>query len=247
MEISREQKMCVADQAAFIAAPIDLHPQPKRPDFMITLTTGGEFSVDFTTGLKDWFVKKCTQVLLVTEGWDFNAEERPHYHGVGSFKTNNASNITRMLKKLYDKFEVPWQKNISIRVRKVTDLIGSWHYCLKDTSDGNPPLLVMGWRMSFIKEQCRANVGKIPYKVLMKNKHCLSTKTATATVMAYAKASAHVLSGKESFASVICQMAQDGYQFENVKIKWLYTQCMSLTGDSGPMRSLIMGELRFCD
>ncbi len=225
----------------------DVHSESDRTDFFMTFNTAGEFPQGFSEYLVTWHVRKCSQAVVVAEGWTDLSDERPHFHSVGSFKTEKTSNVVKMIVKLYADHDVEYRKGISVVVKKVTDLIGIWHYLTKDVTAVNPALLVLGWRMSFIKQQCLENLHKIPRKVLMKNKFCLSTKSATACVMAYAKAKAHVLSGKESFASLICLMAADGYQFEAVKIKWLYTQCMSLTGDPRPMRSLILNELTFLD
>lgn len=224
---------------------LDLHDTDARTPFMITFTTSmGDFPSDFELALAHWHKKKCESCLLIREGGP-GEDEHLHYHSVGTWKTKHAGNVTRGCATFYSKFNLAFTDR-SVVVKKVTDLIGSWHY-LRKSLDGRVPLLVMGWSMSWIKEQCVANVHKIPNKVLMKDKHCLSTRTATARCMEYAKAQGMVLSGKDSFATLICEMAAEGYQFEAVKLKWLYCQCMSLTGDTRPMRSMVLNELNFLE
>jgi len=224
---------------------VDIHNNDsKRTSFCITFTTGGEFPPAWEAALAAWHVKKCDQALVVREGGP-EEEEHLHYHSVGTFKTSKASNIKSMCETLYKKHDVAYDKP-SVVVKTTTDLIGMFHYLLKDQVD-DQPVLLLGWKMSWIKEQCLSNLKKIPHKVLMKNKYVLKTSTATAVVMEYAKRKSLILTGKDSFATLVCEMARDGYQFEAVKLKWLYCQCMSLTGDDHAMRSLIMNELHFLD
>ncbi len=227
---------------------VDLYVESDRTAFFVTFGTGNVgFPFGFAEVLSKWHVKKCGSCLLVAEGDDAYDSAKPHFHSVGTWKTMTTSNVTAAAVTLYSKYGVEYTKGVSVVVKKVSDLIGIWQYISKDVTEGTPPVLAMGWKMSWIKEICLANVHKIPYAVLMKKKHCLSTKTATALVMEYAKAKGHVLSGKESFASLICLMARDGYQFEAVKLKWLYCQCMSLCGDDRAMRSMVLNELNFLE
>lgn len=223
---------------------VDVHHQSDRTAMCLTFTCSGDFPVIWERNLASWHAKKCDSSLIVREGGE-DEEEHLHYHSVGTFKTSNPSNLSKACEVLYRKNNLDWVKGVSVCVKKCTDLIGWWYYLLKSVE--GDVLQIMGWKMSFIKEQMKMNVSKIPFKILMKDKYVLRTKSATARCMAYAKAIAHVVSGKDSFASLICIMAEDGYQFEQVKMKWLYCQMMSLMGDQRAMRSMVMNELHFLE
>lgn len=223
---------------------LDLHDNSSRTTYFITFTTScGDFPDDFNDSLVKFHVKRCDMALLVQEGGPGEDKHR-HYHSVGSFKASKTNNITNQCKTFYKHCGIEVSKQ-SIVVKKVPVLVGMFGYLLKHCE--GPPLLVMGWQLSWIKEQIIANVSKIPHKVLMKNKHVLSSKTATALVVEYAKAKSLVLADKLSFVEVVSEMTCDGYQFEAVKPKWLYVQVMAVLGHRGPVRSLWLNELQFLD
>jgi len=223
----------------------DLHDTSARTAYFLTFTCAvGDFPSGFQDCLVKFHVRKCEQAFLVREGGE-STEKHLHYHSVGTFKAKSACNITRQCQTLYSSMEIPWGHR-AVVVKKVTVLVGMFSYLLKEMGEGSP-LLAMGWKMSWIKEQVVSNVSKIPFKVLMKNKHCLSSKTATSIVVEYAKAKSLAICDKLSFAEVICEMAEDGYQFEAVKLKWVYCQVMSVLGSRGPMRSMVLNELNFLD
>ena len=212
---------------------VDTHDNTYHAYFITFTTSCSEWPEDVNDRLIGWHVAKCDQALLVAEGGP-DEDKHLHFHSVATFKARAAKNVTEQVKTLYKKMGLPVTGR-SIQVKKVTDLVGIWHYHLKELGD-RKPLLLKGWKMSFIKESCLANLKKIPHKVLLKNKYMLNAKIATALMVEYAAAKSLVISGKESFTTVVCEMAKEGYQFESVKIKWLYTQVMSLMGDERPMR-----------
>ncbi len=223
----------------------DLHDNSSHTAYFITFTcSGGEFPPEFEAALIAFHVKKCDSAIVVKEGGP-GEDKNIHYHSVGTFKSSKTANVTNQCKTLYSKLNIDFERR-TVQVKKVSVLVGVFSYLLKEMGDGCP-LLTMGWQLSWIKEQVIANVARILYKVLMKNKHCLTAKTATAMIIEYAKAKSLVLDCKLSFAEVCCEMAEDGYQFEAVKVEWMYCQVMSMLGHRGAMRSMILNKLQFLD
>lgn len=225
---------------------IDTTANHDRLTFFVTFTTAGsDWPAGWEKALADLHVRKCDLVLLVTEGGDGEIEHL-HYHSVGTWNTRSASNVLKTMERFYLKHGLPWTKR-SVHVEKTSHLVGMFHYLLKSKSKGKPPLLLMGWKMSWIKQQCLENVKSTPNKIVLKDKMCLSAKTATPFVIRYAEAKAMPLSCKLTFADVIAEMMKDGYQFEAVRLKWLFTQVMALSGHLGYCRSFVLGELNFIE
>ncbi len=224
---------------------VDTTANNDRSIFFVTFTTtGADWPVDWPIILSKFHAKKCDMVLLVPEGGDTHIQHL-HYHSVGTWPTKHGGNVSKLAERLYNKHGLPWTKH-AVKVIKVKHLVGMFHYLLKAKGD-EPPLMLMGWQMSWIKQQCVDNVKSTPYKMLLKDKMCLTAKSATPFVLKYAEAKNLPLSCKQTFADVISEMMCDGYQFEAVRLKWLFTQVMALSGHQGYCRNFVLGELNFID
>lgn len=168
-----------------------------------------------------------------------------HFHSVFQSKAIAPTKVREKVERMLKRAGVEVTVSVTVKVRRCSDLIGWFHYCTKDASYVRH--YIKGWQMSWIKEQCVANIKKIPFAVLLKDKHHITAKGATARILAYAKAQGTPVSGKEAFKDVVCAMAREGYEFQNVKMKWCYSQCMAMCGCDRAMRSLLDGELQFLD
>lgn len=194
--------------------------------YAITLTTSGGFTPDHVTAIRLYFKSNCEKCLVVTE---LTSSGFVHLHAGAVFAAKNTGGVTRRFQVLYKntlKLEVTPN---SITVKKTSCEVGWWWYLLKDL-DG-PPLYISGWKLTWIQEQCKANVKLIPDKVLKKNSHTLNMSCAAERMLEYASASGMQLGCKEAFKQVYCAMEAEGYKFHLCKIKHLYCQVMSKSGD----------------
>lgn len=209
--------------------------------FAITLTSKDGFTQDQLESIKEWFVKKCDTVLLTQE---HHKSGKIHLHAAADFK-GQTNSVTRMFATLYDRLNIPFQKGVSVVVKKVTDRVGWFHYLSKDVPTGQMPLLILGYLWGDIQEECKAAIKKIPNKMVKGTDFTMNMVTAPNRILEFAKSIAHPITGKDSFAEVLSIMAEDGYQMHNLKFKVLYAQVMAKTGRRGVMRDLILGELQF--
>ncbi len=223
---------------------IDLNADTDLPAFALTFTNAAFFTPAQEDQIVQWHKKRASYTLLVKE---FHEDGRPHYHSlIASPKLKRAQQLVRMLDTLYAQMDIgPVIKRITFRVDPEKDRIGFFHYLLKE-QDG-PVLLLMGWRLTWIKAQCLANVKKIPHKMLTKNVKMLSKSTASQTVLAYAKASGAVLTGKTSLCHVLADMSSEGYIFSSVPLKHLFAEVMAQSGEKTKAFNMFMGELHFID
>ncbi len=222
---------------------LDLTNETGRTNYHITLTAVSVFPEGFDAPLITWVRKKCSMALLVSEGGP-DTDKHLHYHCLGSWTTTNTSNVTQACKTFYKKNKMEWSKN-AVKVTKVPELYGLFHYLLKDVCPNTEPLLVIGWRLSWIKEKIKENLMKMPHCMLLKKRYMLTPKTATPMLCKYADAVGVQVTCKESFKSLCVRMVKDGYDFSNVKWRILYAQVMVHFGDDHALESLIDGELQF--
>lgn len=210
--------------------------------FSYTLTCTDGFQPEHLAAFKKWFSDNTDSCLVVTE---LHATGKLHLHAGTKQKHKTAGELTRRWTKLYETLNIPCVKGVSIHIRKTTDLVGWFHYLTKDLE--GPPLYVQGWQMTWIQQQCKDNLKKMPHKLIKGSDHTMNMVTATNLVIAYAKNADLPLSGKDSFKTVICCMAKDGYQLHNLKFKILYSQIMARFDDFRPLKSLLDMELDFLD
>ncbi len=210
--------------------------------FAITLTTSSGFTEQQISDIKIWFTRVCDTVLLTVEK---HKSGKVHLHAAAEFKCAQTNALTRKFARLYDTLNIPLQKGVSVKIKKVTDRIGWFHYLSKDIPAGQEPALIIGYKWGDIQEQCRAAVKKIPNKMVKGEDHTMNMVTAPNRVLEYAKSIAHPIEGKESFAEVLSLMAEDGYQMHNLKFKILFAQVMAKNGRRSVMKDLILSELNW--
>ncbi len=213
-----------------------MDPSPQTDTFMYfnTLTSPIGFTPAHEDQIVEWHRRNSEKCFLVKEYTEAGA---PHYHSIIACKSpKKACHVTDKLVRLYGQMMIEYTKGVTVKVKSVSDFIGLLHYHSKDLK--GPPILVTGWRMSWIKQQCEANVKKIPHKMLSKNVYMVQFSTSVSLVIEYAKACGHPLTGMDSFITVVTEMQAKGYQFEKIKPKWLYGQVMAMTGNSECARRL---------
>jgi len=208
--------------------------------YAITFTTSTPgFDDEQVQAIRLWCKNNSDACMLVEE----TAATR-HLHAAFRCTQKTTVQVSRKLARLYESLNLPWVPKVSCKVRKMTKLIGWFHYLKKDLGDAEP-LLLTGWKMTWITEQCAANLKLIPRKVLLKKDYQVTTKTGTALVIEYASRNNLPLCDKYTFADVITAMAADSYTFEGVKVKWLFCQVMARCGETRFMKDFILSELQF--
>lgn len=222
---------------------LDLNADTDYPAFTFTFTSSTDFLPSQEDQLVQWHKKRSSFCLLVQE---FHDDGRRHYHSViAAPKPRDTSGWTRACATLYKAMDIEVVKGITYRVKKETDRVGWFHYLLK-TQKGNP-LFLRGWTYSWIKEQCKANVKKMPHKILCKEVVVLSKATASQSVLKYAEATGQKLTGKISFANCVADMINDKYIFSGVSYKHVYSEVMVQSGNRTATVNMVLGELHFLD
>lgn len=223
--------------------PRDEHIQVAHFEYCITISPRQSFTREERKKLCFWH-SKFDSVLLVAE--DRPSDGVEHYHSLIQANVKSAHSITKQLVRLFEREGWEYVKGVTCQVKSCSDRIGWMHYLLKDQGD-KAPLGIKGWKLSWIKQQCLDNLKKMPHKMLSKGQYMVNPKIGTRLVIEYAKARSIPLTGKDSFKTVLCAMAADGYQFEGAKLKFLYSQVMAMCGDARAFASLIDNELHFLD
>lgn len=205
-----------------------MDPSPQLNTFLywITLTSSQGFCDAQEDQVVQWHRRNSEKVFLVSE---FHESGEKHFHSVlACFKPKIAGKVTEKLVRLYRSMEIDVVTGVTIKVKRVNDFVGILHYLCKDLV--GDPLLLIGWRMSWIKAQCLANVKKMPHKVLLKNKKLVTVRTAVDLVVQFASAGGYPLTGVDSFATVTGAMVVDGFRFGNVRLKPVFCQVMAVVG-----------------
>ena len=215
----------------------------KMNNYSITVTSSDGLQPDHLVRFRTWFAQTTDSCLVVTER---HASGKLHLHAGTRQRQKTPNEITRMLVRICESLNILVVKGITIKVKRTTNLIGWFHYLTKDLGDADP-LLVQGWQLTWIQQQCRENMKKMPHKMIKGDDFTMNMVTAPNLVIQYAKR--HGLAPpdtKDSFATVICLMAKDGYQIHSLKLRILYCEIAARFDSMAPLRSLIEHELEFC-
>ncbi len=224
---------------------MDLQATTPLHHWMLTLTSSTGFDDSQEDAVIQWHKRKSEMCLLVRELHD---DGRRHYHSlIACSKPKNQPGVVRALETLYKQLNLDFVPHVSVKVKKMTDKIGAFYYLIKDLKNDDRPLYTYGWRFTWIKEQCLANLKKMPHRMLCTDTVQLTKRTSTRMVIEYAHRSGMPLTGKLSFANVIACMAEDKYQFEGTNMKYLYAQVLAQSGHQSAMRNLVLNELHFLD
>jgi len=223
-----------------MAQHVDFSPStPKFQGFFLTISPKEQFTPAQAQVVKQ-FHQHFERCLLVSE---VRADGCDHYHSVYSSAHKKTNSETRVLERLFTKNHISFTVGVTIKLKKVSNVLGLFHYLLKDVTADNPPLLLSGWQMSWIKQQCLDNVKNIPRKLLDKEVCMVTKRNGAELLLAYAKAAGMPIQGKECFIEVFLDMEAKHYNFSNVRLVSLYTRVMSLLGIRGPSRANVESEL----
>ncbi len=218
-------------------------PNVARSDlfyYTITLTSKDDFTESQEVEIVKWH-RRGEYCFLVRE---FHADGRKHYHSMMAVRSpKTCSAVVKNLGRLYEKLSIHWQKGVSVKVKKLTHINGYFNYMLKEQAEDEVPLLLAGWKMSWIKEQAVSNLKEVPYKLLKGQTYMVQKNTSVELVLKYAKASGNAITCKASFVDVVYSMQVDGYQFDNIKKSSLYTNVMARCGCMRESKSVWEMEL----
>lgn len=216
----------------------------KTNAYFATLTSSTDFTDDHEQAIIE-FHRQFDSVFLVVEN---HADGKPHYHAVFRDPRNKqTAKVTLKYERFYAANEIEYTKGISVIVKRVSELIGTFHYLSKDLPPDQPPLLIRGWRMSWIKETCLKNLKKMPHKMLMGDSAVVKPACAVDLCCQFAKRANILVDSKFTFGHLIKAMIKDGYLFHNVKLKILFVHVMARLGHDHWVDAWVDNELRFLE
>jgi len=167
-----------------------------------------------------------------------------HVEGVAEFETVNTSNVTQRVKGLYKTLKIDVSPN-SIRVKKVTHLIGAIIYANKEIETDGVVLILKGWTQTWIDKQVKDNVKNIPHKMLKKKGTRLTQGTAGALIYEWAIANTCRVVSKQDYQYVAKQMAKEGYLFGSVRHVGVFQDVCALFGSGDAVESAIEQALHW--
>ncbi len=207
--------------------------------YCLTLTSADNFSDDQEAGIVDWHRKRAEFCLLVRE---YHKDGRRHYHSLLAVKSpKSAGAVTKNLTRLWGSLKLNYTPN-SVKVKRMSNMAGQFHYCLKELK-GDNPLLLIGWQYTWIKDLCKKNLKNIPHKLLKGETYMVQKNTFVELVLKFASASGIRITCKETFIDVCIDMQEQGYQFDNIKKKDLLTNVMARCGCRQASRNVWESEL----
>ncbi len=212
--------------------------------YVLTLTKSGGFSEEDLVPFIQSFNKQVHAYVINEFG---SAGGNSHIQGIVEYDTVKTNNVTVRIKKLYDVIKCEIGPN-SIRVKKATDLIGALIYSHKELDDPESSaklLCLKGWQSSWIDQQIKDNVAKIPHKMLKKRLIRVTQGTGGALMYEWCTANNRVVQDKYSFGQVVKDMASNGYAFGCVRGKGLYADVMSAFGDGSAAMDVMLSDLHF--
>ncbi len=203
--------------------------------YCLTLTCRDTFTQEQEDLIVAWHRERSDKCLLTREP---HGDGRPHYHSlIAVVKPSTANAVNKSLTTLYKKMNIEIVKGISFFTKRMTDKVGQFHYQLEDCKD-SVVIFLRGWTMSWIKQQCKDGIKKIPHKLLAGSTYMVQKRTSVELVLRFAKASGLPLTGKTSFIMCVYKMQQDGFQFDNVSKGDLYSNVMARMGVGEESRSV---------
>ncbi len=225
--------MSLLAKAATLTPSVELH------QFSITLTSPSGFTSVQETLIARWHVSHSESCYLVSE---LHASGLKHYHSViACVSPAAAGKVSVNLGRLYASMDLDHKAGLTTKVNKIRDLIGWFAYMRKDQKE-KAPILLMGWKMSWIKQQCIDNVKKMKNTHFQKGKFIISKVTACDVIFEYAKAAAIPLTNKEAYFRLIPEMIRQGYRFIGLRHANIYGHIAALLGDDRPMISVLEYE-----
>lgn len=205
--------------------------------FTATTTSPG-FDDDQIMSICNWAKHISDSCCIIEE-----MSSHRHLHGVFRVTCKQTNQVSQRFQTLYKKMDMPWIPNISVDVKRTTELIGWFHYMLKDQKA--PPLVLTGWKRTWITEQCQKHVKKIPKKMHRLDRLVLDASTVVGTVLAYMSAHSLPIMDKFSFIAVVTQMQKDKFNFMKVRKALVYEAVMAELGHLDVAASAWESDLQF--
>jgi len=248
MAAAEEEKQVLAPPSPITAALSHPPGAGGRPFDVIHADANYRFitispPVDYTAMqwdlIVDWHRRMCIDQCLVV------FEDRPgdgvkHLHSVISVKAKGVNHTTVSLERLLSRHNIEWCKIVTIKVKDATDVSSLYTYLMKDQT--GPPALLLGWRLSWIKQKLKDNVKLLKPSDLKKGRRVLNINNAVPLIQAYAFANGHRLNSKEAIADCMCDMQYEKYSFDRCKFETLYCQLMGECGIRRSFRDFLMDK-----
>lgn len=228
-------------RAAAAAAAVDLDLWFKDTRYYLaTLSPKDWFDRDQLKPIFAWF-SKHDQVYGVTE-----IASHKHLHVLFSSKQKKTGNVTRALNNLLDQNNIPNEKGVTVDVRYSSVPLGHLHYLTNEVKGGTQ-VMIKGWRLTWLQQQCRDNLKSMPKVLLKKGVYVVSNVEGPELIVKYAAMHNRCVNDKASIIRCIASMCVDKYRFHNTKIEWLCADTMALCGNMRGITSLLEGKLQFID
>ncbi len=245
LQIQRLNQECLTSTFANMAAKpkVDFHLPKGTFAYAVTISPKDDYDEKDQKVIIEWH-SRFEQVLLVSEVRPQDGVK--HYHSLVVSQVRKAQALTRQLERLYSKSAMEFVKGVTFKVKSCKEPVGWFQYLMKDLKD-DKPLGLKGFKMSWIKDLVLANLKKMPHRLLLKDAYMVSPKTATRVILEFAKRKSLIVNDKFSFADVVGAMMAEGYQFDSVRFKWAYAQCMAQVGDVSRATAVVLAELHFVD
>lgn len=220
-------------QIKIMSSHLDTHIGPGLTGYGITISPKPPgYDEGEIEKLVQWHKEVSDHCYLIVED---RTDGTDHFHSAITCRSKRTSNVTRSLLLFMDKEGLEYVRNVTVRIKHIDDLPGWLSYCQKDQK-GRKPLLVRGWKISWIKKQATAFVKSRPVKV--GRVRVVRAAEAASLVIDYAKAQGLPITGLEQFLEVIARMTKDNYCFSGIKRKCVYGDVMCLCGDDRPVKAL---------
>ncbi len=211
--------------------------------YKITLTSSCGLTQPDIEKIKNYFTQ-CRHVFLVNEFGE--SLQNSHCEGIVEFDTEHTANVTARCKLLYASMGVE-VSDYSIRVKKITHLIGQIIYTNKELSGKGELILLKGWNSTWIDKTVKENVKNIPHKMLTKKGTRLTQNTGGALIHEWCLANNCRVTNKEDLKEVVRLMADQGFLFGSVRPKGIYVDVCAHFGDGRAASALFESELQWLD
>ncbi len=192
------------------------------PLYTITLTARDGLKPDQIGVLKEYLDRRCESAYVVNEFGSSGLNS--HLQGVCDFKDKKTSNITGGFKTVYRKNKWEVVNNITIRIKKVSELGGAFSYASKELKDKNPAkeILVKGWRKTWITTQIHDYQKRTPVIQYKHDGIRLTNATGPSAMYQWCMAHDMQITNKAEFIQVGKLMTCDDFQFGGCRTKGLF-------------------------
>ncbi len=214
------------------------------PYYTITLTTSGGFSDNQI----EIFIKAFDTLKHAYVVNEFGSTDQfSHIQGLVEYDTSKTSNVTYRIQRLYKSANLDVTPR-SIRVKRATDYVGALIYSRKelDYSETKAKVIVIvGWSSSWIDEQVKNNVSKIPHKMLKKKLHRVYASTGGVLMYEWCVANNRIITSKFDYLNIVKAMAKEHYAFGLIRHKCIYQDVMASFGEGLAAYQIADSELLF--